>query len=120
MLRWIFVRGQRISRIVIVVCLLPIASHLAVPTSPAAAATSGTEAVQGLASYFLTMPYGGIKMAVAMLGAIAGGMGFIFTGGDKVTAGKIWGPTLGGEYVITPEHIRGDRDLHFFGKAATN
>jgi hypothetical protein len=86
----------------------------------ASAAGPGTEAVQGLASYFLTMPYGGIKLAVAMLGAIAGGMGFIFTGGDKVTAGKIWGPTLGGEYVITPEHIRGDKDLHFFGKAPAN
>ncbi len=89
-------------------------------TSPAAAAGPGTEAVQGLGSYFLTMPYGGIKMAVAVLGAIAGGMGFLFTGGDKVTANKIWGPTLGGEYVITPDHIRGDKDLHFFGKAPAN
>lgn len=44
-------------------------------------------------------------------------MGFIFTGGDKVTADKIWGPAMGGEYVITPEHIRGEKDLHFFGQA---
>jgi hypothetical protein len=28
-------------------------------------------------------------MIVAVLGAVAGGMGFIFTGGDKVTADKI-------------------------------
>ena len=32
---------------------------------------------------FLTLPYGGIKMAVAMLGAVAGAMGFIFTGGQS-------------------------------------
>ena len=41
-------------------------------------------------------------MAVAMLGAVAGAMGFIFTGGDKATADKIWAPAMGGEYVITP------------------
>ena len=52
-------------------------------------AGSGSEAIQGLGSYFLTLPYGGIKMAVAMLGAIAGGMGFIFTGGYNATADKI-------------------------------
>src|SRR5918999_1204591 len=62
----------------------------------ASAAGHGTEAVQGLGSFFLTMPYGAIKMAVAVMGAVAGGMGFLFTGGDKVTANKIWGPTLGG------------------------
>jgi hypothetical protein len=110
----------RISRTVLLVVLVAFTSQMVLGMPPAAAATPGTEAVQGLASYFLTMPYGGIKMAVALLGALAGGMGFIFTGGDKATAGKIWGPTLGGEYVITPEHIRGDKDLHFFGKAPTN
>ena len=57
-------------------------------------------------------------MAVALMGGLAGGMGFIFTGGDKATANKIWGPTLGGEYVITPGGVfRGDRELNFFGKA---
>ena len=81
----------------------------------ASAAGSGSEAIQGLGSYFLTLPYGGIKMAVAVLGAVAGGMGFIFTGGDKVTADKIWGPAIGGEYVVTPQHLRGEKDLHFFG-----
>ena len=54
-------------------------------------------------------------MAVAVLGAVAGGVGFIFSGGDKVTAEKIWSPSLGGEYVVTPAHLRGEKDLHFFG-----
>ena len=32
-------------------------------------------------------------MAVALMGGLAGGMGFIFTGGDKATANKIWAPS---------------------------
>ena len=110
----------RFARVTVVAFALVLGIQFTAYAPRASAAGPGTEAVQGLASYFLTMPYGGIKMAVAVLGALAGGMGFIFTGGDKVTAGKIWGPTLGGEYVITPEHIRGDKDLHFFGKAPAN
>jgi len=82
----------------------------------AAAAGSGPEVIQGLGNYFLTLPYGGIKMAVAVLGTVAGGMGVTFTGGEKVTSEKIWSPALGGEYVVTP---RGEKDLHFFGSTPT-
>mgnify|MGYP002137074029 CR=1 FL=1 len=39
----------------------------------------------------------------------------VFPGGDKATADKIWGPAIGGEYVVTPQHLRGEKDLHFFG-----
>lgn len=86
----------------------------------ASAAGSGSEAIQGLGSYFLTLPYSGIEMAVAELGAVAGGIGFIFTGGDKATADKIWGRAIGGEYVVTPQHLRGEKDLHFFGTSRLN
>ncbi|MBS0170821.1 MAG: hypothetical protein JSR62_10750 [Nitrospira sp.] len=110
-------RPRPLVRTILCALLMVLLCQVALSVRPASAASSGSEAIQGLGSYFLTLPYGGIKMAVAMLGAVAGGMGFIFTGGDKVTADKIWGPAMGGEYVITPEHIRGDKDLHFFGQA---
>lgn len=108
---------NHISRKVVLLLVIVLSCQLSSLAPHASAASPGTEAVQGLGSYFLTMPYGAIKMAVALMGGLAGGMGFIFTGGDKATANKIWAPTLGGEYVITPEHIRGDRELSFFGKA---
>ena len=112
-------RPRRLSRITLCVVLLALGCQSTLSVRTAAAAGSGSEAIQGLGSYFLTLPYGGIKMAVAVLGAVAGGMGFIFTGGDKVTAEKIWSPALGGEYVVTPAHLRGEKDLHFFGSTAT-
>ncbi len=102
-------RPRPFVRRTVFVLLLVLGSQSALSVRTAAAAGSGSEAIQGLGSYFLTLPYGGIKMAVA------GGMGFIFTGGDKATADKIWGPAIGGEYVVTPQHLRGEKDLHFFG-----
>ena len=117
---------QRVSRrpcplaqMTLCALLVTLGCHTSLSVQPASAAGSGSEALQGLGSYFLTLPYGGIKMAVAVLGAVAGGMGFIFTGGDKATADKIWGPAMGGEYVITPQHLRGEKDVHFFGNTQT-
>lgn len=94
----------RPGRILILVLVVMVTWQFVALVPSASAAGPGTEAVQGLGSFFLTVPYGGIKMAVAVLGALAGGMGFL------------WGPSLGGDYVVTPEHIRGEKDLHFFGK----
>lgn len=37
-------------------------------------------------------------------------MGFIVIVGDKATAEKIWGPAMGGEYVVTPQHLRGGQN----------
>lgn len=110
-------QSRPLARITLCALLIALGSQATLSVKTASAAGSGSEAIQGLGSYFLTLPYGGIKMAVAVLGAVAGGMGFIFTGGDKATADKIWAPAMGGEYVITPQHIRGEKDLHFFGTA---
>ncbi|GMV48626.1 hypothetical protein FBQ96_08270 [Nitrospirales bacterium NOB] len=105
---------MRFTRTTVIVLALLLGSHTTLSVRPAAAG-AGTEALQGLGSYFLTLPYGGLKLAAAVLGTVAGGLGFVFTGGDKAIAGKILGPSLGGDYVITPAHIRGEKDLHFFG-----
>jgi len=117
MIQMVSQRPRPLVRLILRALLVTFVCQATVSVRSVSAAGSGSQAIQGLGSYFLTLPYGGIKMAVAVLGAVAGGMGFIFTGGDKVTADKIWGPAMGGEYVITPEHIRGEKDLHFFGQA---
>ncbi|MBI4000854.1 MAG: hypothetical protein HY348_03620 [Nitrospira defluvii] len=107
-------RPRPIARITLFVLVLVLGCQATLSVRTVSAARSGTEAIQGLGSYFLTLPYGGIKMAVAVLGAVVGGLGFVFTGGDSE---QNLGPIAGGEYVITPEHIRGEKDLHFFGNA---
>lgn len=117
MIQMVSQRPRPLVRTILCALLIAFVCQATVSVCPASAVGSGSQAIQGFGSYFLTLPYGGIKMAAAVLGAVAGGMGLIFIRGDKLTADKIWGPAMGGEYVITPEHIRGEKDLHFFGQA---
>ena len=53
------------------------------------------------------------KIVYATLGGITGGFAFALTGGDIDTANTVWGPSLGGTYVLTPSMLRGDEPIHF-------
>ncbi len=108
-----------LTRITLCALLFALGSQASLSVKTASAAGSGSEAIQGLGSYFLTLPYGGIKMAVAALRAVAVGMGFIVTGGDNATADKIWGPAMGGRYVITPAAYPRREGFAFLGNCAT-
>lgn len=117
MIQMVSQRPRSLVRTILCALLIAFVCQATVSVCSASAAGSGLPAIQGFGSYFLTLPYGGIKMTAAVLGTVAGGMGRLFIRGDKLMADKIWGPVMGGEYVTTPEHIRGEKDLHFFGQA---
>jgi hypothetical protein len=67
------------------------------------------------ASWLLTLPYGAAKICFAILGGVAGGLTWVFSGGDTDAAMKVWGTSAYGTYVLTPEHLRGDKAVRFFG-----
>ena len=69
----------------------------------------------GVASALLSLPYGPIKIVYAGLGGIVGGATWLITGGNTETARLIWEPSFYGDYVITPDHIIGNKPLRFFG-----
>ena len=73
------------------------------------------EAGLGVASALLTLPYGPAKIVYAGLGGIVGGMTWVLTGGSNEAAQTVWEPSFYGDYVITPDHLRGKRPLRFFG-----
>lgn len=73
------------------------------------------EAGLGVASALLTLPYGPAKILYAGLGGIVGGATWLLTGGNTETAKTVWEPSFYGDYVITPDHIRGEKPLRFFG-----
>jgi len=79
--------------------------------------TEATESQGGLgvASVLLTIPYGIVKVVYAGLGAIIGGFAYVLTGFDEKPAKKIWDTSLRGTYVITPEHLKGDKPVRFLG-----
>jgi len=74
-----------------------------------------SEAGLGAASLFSTLIYGPIKLTYAILGGTIGGLGYVVSAGSLDVSNKIWVPSLGGSYVITPEMLRGEQAIHFFG-----
>jgi hypothetical protein len=78
-----------------------------------------SEAGLGTASMFSTLIYGPVKLTWAILGGTIGGLGYLFSVGNLDAANKIWIPSLGGNYVITPEMLTGEQAIHFFGSTTT-
>lgn len=78
---------------------------------------SGTnDLATGAASFLLTPVYGAFKLAFAGAGAIIGGLTWVFTGGDNASAQHVWDASLKGTYIITPEHLEGEKPIHFVGE----
>lgn len=70
----------------------------------------------GAASVLLSIPYGAAKVTYAALGGIIGGFAYLFSAGDKEAAQAVWTPSLQGTYVLTPDHLKGDKPIQFIGK----
>ncbi|HET8580153.1 MAG TPA: hypothetical protein VFL31_04065 [Nitrospiraceae bacterium] len=79
--------------------------------------TEATESQGGLgvASVLLSIPYGIAKVVYAGLGAIIGGFAYVLTGFDDKPAKKIWDTSIRGTYLITPDHLKGNKPVRFLG-----
>lgn len=85
-----------------------------VDTQQGTAYGAGMEAASAAA----TILYFPFKAAFAIAGGIVGGLAYVFSGLNETTAKSIWVPSTFGTYVITPEHLTGDRPVRFLGMAA--
>lgn len=70
-----------------------------------------------IASGALSLLYTPFKMAYAVVGGFFGGFAYILTGGNEETAASIWDGSLGGTYLLQPEHLRGDESIRFMGES---
>ncbi len=85
------------------------------PAPQSHSANVATDLMAGFASFLVTPVYGAFKLTFAGLGALTGGLAWAFTGGDQRVAREIWRTTMGGTYVITPDHLAGRRPIRFTG-----
>ena len=96
--------------------------------APAWSQSSSSDTQQGIPSgagmqagaAVSTILYFPFKAAFAIGGGIVGGLAYLFSGLNEQTAKSIWVPSMYGTYVITPEHLSGDRSVRFLGVAAEN
>jgi hypothetical protein len=77
---------------------------------------SGTsQLIRGAASLIVGIPYTAIKLAFAGAGSVLGGVTYVITAGDEKAAQEVWDSTLRGTYIITPDHLKGERPVKFIG-----
>jgi hypothetical protein len=69
----------------------------------------------GTACVLVNVLYMPAKLLYATLGGLTGGLAFVLTGANGEIADRIWAPSLGGNYVVTPGHLRNRETLYFSG-----
>ncbi|MDO8547963.1 MAG: hypothetical protein Q7R68_11490 [Nitrospirales bacterium] len=93
------------------VCLAPVAWAAEKSNNENPASDIGL----GVASFLCSVPYGAAKVALAIVGGVTGSLTYVFSGFDKKAADAVWYTTIEGDYVVTPDHLRGKKDLRFTG-----
>ncbi len=73
------------------------------------------EGVVGVGSALCTLVYSPLKVAYAIGGSVVAGLAWMWTMGDTSIAGPIFLTSVRGDYVVTPSHLAGQRELHFLG-----
>jgi hypothetical protein len=82
---------------------------------PAARADFLEDAGWGSLTVLSNLGYMPVKVLYSGLGGLTGGLAYGLTVGDLDVANKVWVPSMAGTYVLTPEMLRGDKEIAFVG-----
>ena len=106
---------------------LALASFVAVLSAPLHAQTAGSNqpasesAVEemgwGFGSVLANVLYIPAKVTYAGLGLITGGLGYVVSAGRADVANNIIYPSVRGNYVVTPNQLKGSEPIYFVGPA---
>lgn len=102
------------------ITMVPSAWSQASTGSPSSVSTEGgdtSSAGMQVAAGFSTLLYFPLKAAFAIGGGIVGGLAYAFSGGNEQAAKSIWTTSIYGTYIITPDHLQGNRPIRFLGIA---
>ncbi len=69
----------------------------------------------GLAAAMANLFYIPAKLTYAALGGVTGGLTYALTLGNTEAAEKVWVASGGGDYVLSTDHVSGQRKVHFTG-----
>ena len=84
-------------------------------SQPAAEQPVSSEAGWGAGAALASVFYIPAKVTYAGLGLLTGGLGWVLTGGRSDVANNIIYPAIGGNYVVTPSHLKGTEPIYFVG-----
>ena len=106
---------------------IALASLVTLLSTPLYAQTAGTnsqpaepvsnELGWGIGAALASLFYIPAKVTYAGLGLLTGGLGYVLTGGRADVANNIIYPAVRGNYVVTPNHLKGTEPIYFVGAA---
>ncbi len=104
---------------------IALASLMTLVSTPLYAQTAGTnvqpaepvaeELGWGFGAALASVFYIPAKVTYAGLGLLTGGLGYVLTGGRADVANNIIYPSVRGNYVVTPNHLKGTEPICFVG-----
>jgi hypothetical protein len=81
---------------------------------------TATHGGKGVAAGLGSVVYAPVKVAYAAGGTIVAGLAWVLSGGDSEVAKPIIDASVRGDYVVTPEHLTGERTLEFVGRPSSD
>ena len=118
-------KQQGLSHRLPTVAFIVVMTLCSMVAAPAWSQSSSSDTEQGtyagagmqVAALGATLLYAPFKLAYAVGGGIVGGFAYLLSGGSEPTAKSIWIPSIDGTYLITPQHLTGERPVRFIGVA---
>lgn len=105
------------------VTLVPSAwSQETAPTATGGGADGGNPSSAGLqaAAGISNFVYFPLKLVFAIGGGVVGGLTYVFSGGNEEATKSVWTTSFYGTYILTPDHLQGNRPIRFLGIADSN
>jgi hypothetical protein len=107
-------KGIALGLFIAVTCS-PLYAQTAGTTNQPAEPSASEEAGYGFGSVIANLFYMPAKITYAGLGLITGGLGYVVSAGRADVANNIIYPSVRGNYVVTPSHLKGTEPLYFVG-----
>lgn len=94
---------------------------IATTASPVRADDKAAEPIDGdtgigIAAGLASLVYTPAKILYAIGGGVAAGMAYVASAGNQDVTEPILTPSVRGDYIVTPAHLRGQKSLEFFGR----
>ena len=69
----------------------------------------------GVVTALANVVYMPVKVTYGLMGGITGGFAYVLSGANREVAEGVWVPSMGGDYVLTTDHMTGREQVHFNG-----
>jgi hypothetical protein len=79
---------------------------------------TGEDLGMDIAAGVATVVYAPAKMLYAAGGGLVAGLAYVFSAGDTQVTDPILTPAVRGDYYVTADQLRGEKQLDFIGRAA--